>query len=520
MKRILALLIFSLTIGTVYAQITELVIARPSDALSLDAQVESTAPGAWVFGNIIEPLIALNADGSIEPRLATDWEYIDNTRLRFTLREGVTFHDGTPFNADAVKFTWDRALFADPPGRWSGLAGPIEAVEVIDEYTVDIVSSVPYGPLLLTATMVYTGVVSPTAVELHGEDYGRNPVGTGPFKFVEWITNDHITLEANEDYWRGAPELDRVVFRVIPEDGARMLSLRTGEVDLVLNPPPSDLPSFEADPDFEVASADSVQLFYFGFNLDKAPTDDVLVRRAIHHALDIPLIVESILEGGATPATSVISPGVFGYIDMELSERYPYDPERAGELLAEAGWVDEDGDGIREKNGERLVLDVLPANGRYLRDIEVAEVIQEFLRQVGIEAELDVFEWATAFPLSMEDPLQYHAISFAWLTTTTDADYTLYSNFHSEELPPNSWNKYRYADPDVDTWLEQARASIDQDERARLYALVQERLAEDLPSIPVYNTNELAVHSVAVQNFQTHPVQYILDLYPVSIAGN
>lgn len=510
-------LIGVLLVGTTFAQDQELVIARPSDALSLDAQQESTAPGAWVYGNIIEPLIALQADGTLEPRLATSWEYVDATRLRFTLREGVTFHDGTPFNADAVKFTWDRALFGDPPGRWQGLAGPITSVEVVDDYTVDIVSSAPYGPLLLTTSMVFTGVVSPTAVETFGEDYSRNPVGTGPFEFVEWVTNDHITIEANVDYWRGRPELDRVVFRVIPEDGARMLSLRTGEVDMVLNPPPSDLASFQADPGFEVAQADSVQVYYLGFNLEKPPVDDVRVRRAVQHALDVPLIVESVLEGGATIASSVISPGVFGHIDMELGERYPYDPDGARALLEEAGWVDSDGDGIREKDGERLVLEALPANGRYLRDLEVAEVVQEFLRQVGIDLQLDVFEWATAFPLSQEDPLQYHMVTFAWLTTTTDADYTLYSNFRSDELPPESWNKYRYSDPQVDEWLAQARASVDQDVRAELYANVQEQLAVDLPSIPIYNTNELAVHSVAVQGFSTHPVQYILDLYPVSI---
>ncbi len=519
MRKILTLLAFALVWGAVLAQDTELVIARPSDAISLDAQRETTAPGAWVYGNIIEPMIALQADGTLAPRLATSWEFVDETRLRLELREGVTFHDGTPFNADAVKFTWDRALFADPPGLWRGLAGPIAAVEVVDEYTVDIVSSVPYGPLLLTASMIYTGVVSPTAVERYGEDYARNPVGTGPFKFVEWVTNDHITLEANEDYWRGRPELDRVVFRVIPEAGARMLSLRTGEVDLVLNPPPSDIASFEADPDFTVAVADSVQVYYLGMNLQKAPMDDVRVRRAIQHAIDVPLIVEAILEGGATAATSVISPGVFGYVDMNLDELYPYDPERAGALLEEAGWVDGNGDGIREKDGEPLVLEVLPANGRYLRDLEVAEAVQEFLRQVGIDVQLDVFDWATTFPLSQEDPLKYHMITFAWLTTTTDADYTLYSNFRSDQFPPASWNKYRYDDPEVDAWLAEARGSVDQEERARLYAQVQEKLAVDLPSIPIYNTNELAVHRAAVQGFVTHPVQYILDLYPVSIDG-
>lgn len=517
MKRLLAILIF-LFVGLSFAQGGELVIARPTDAIALDAQEETTAPGAWVFGNIIEPLIALNADGNIEPRLATEWEFIDPTRLRFQLREGVTFHDGTPFNADAVKFTWDRALFGDSPGLWRGLAGPIAAVEVVSEYTVDIISEVPYGPLLLTASMIYTGVVSPAAVEEYGDAYSRNPVGTGPFRFVEWRTNDHITLEANEDYWRGRPSLDRVIFRVIPEDGARMLSLRAGEVDMVLNPPPSELASFENDPAFAVAVADSVQVFYLGFNLNMPPVDDPLVRKAIAHALDIPLIVESVLEGGATVANSVISPGVFGYIDMKLTELYPYDVDRAQELLEQAGWTDSNSDGIREKDGEPLVLEVLPASGRYIKDREVAEVVQEFLRQVGIQANLDIFEWGTTFALSQEDPLQYHMVSFAWLTTTTDSDYTLFSNFHSGELPPESWNKYRYNNSDVDAWLEQARGSIDEEERLELYARVQEQIAEDLPSIPVYNTNELAVHSASVQGFQVHPVQYILDLYPVSFA--
>ena len=515
MKRILAIFLLAF-VALGWAQ-KELVIVRPTDAISLDSFEETTAPGAWVFGNVIEPLIALNHDGEVEPRLATSWEFVEPNRLRFNLREGVTFHDGTPFNAEAVKFTWDRALFSDPPGRWKGLAGPISAVEVVDDLTVDIVTEQPYGPLLLTSTMIYTGVVSPAAVEEYGQDYGRNPVGTGPFEFVEWRTNEQIVLEANEDYWQGPPALDRVVFRVVPEDGARMLALRAGEAQMVLNPPPADVAALEGDPNFNVSVADSVQVYYLGFNLDKPPVDDVLVRRAIQHALDVQLIVESVLEGGATVATSVISPGVLGYADMNLSERYPYDPDQAIALLEEAGYT-MNADGIMEKDGEALVLNVLPANGRYLKDREVAEVVQEFLRQVGIQAELDIFDWATTFPLSQEDPLQYHLVTFAWLTTTTDADYTLYSNFRSDELPPDSWNKYRYSNAQVDEWLAQARASTDTDERVELYAQVQDQLAQDLPSIPIYNTNEVVVTTANVTGFETHPVQYILDLYPVDIS--
>lgn len=519
MKRslsILVLFLLSLGLNSGLAQ-SELVIVRPSDPVSLDANLETTAPGAWVYGNVIEPLITLNADMEIEPRLAESWEFVEPNRLRFYLREGVTFHDGTPFNAEAVKFTWDRALFSDPPGRWKSLAGPIEAVEVVDEYTVDIVAEQPYGPLLLTATMPYTGVVSPAAVEEYGEDYGRNPVGTGPFEFVEWRTNEQIVLEANEDYWRGAPELDRVVFRVVPEEGARMLALRSGEADMVLNPSPADLPGLEADPAFNVAAATGLRVFYLGFNLALPPLDDPLVRQAIVQAVDVPLIVESILEGAATEPSSVISPGVLGYADMGLLDKYPYDPDRAAELLEEAGWTDTDGDGVREKDGEPLVLRMLPASGRYLKDREIAEVLQEFLRQVGIDVELDIFEWATTFTVLREEPLPYHLFTFGWLTTTSDADYTLYSNYRSDQLPPESWNSWRYSNERVDELLAEARASVDIEERESLYAEVQEILAEDLPALPIYNTIEVVALSSNVEGFESHPIEYTLDLYPVSI---
>ncbi|MDQ3396822.1 MAG: ABC transporter substrate-binding protein, partial [Deinococcota bacterium] len=374
-------------------------IVRPTDPVSLDPQLETTAPGSWVFSQILEPLITVNQQMEIEGRLATSWEFVDPTRLRFTLREGVTFHDGTPFNAEAVKFTWDRAFNSDPPGRWKSLAGPVEGIEIVDEYTVDLVALQPYGPLLLTATMPYTGIVSPAAVERYGEDFGRNPVGTGPFKFVEWRTNDRITLEANEDYWRGRPELDRVIFRTVPEEGARMLSLRTGEADMVLLPSPSELSALEADPNFIVEGAPGVGIFYLAFNLDRPIVSDVRVRHAIAHAIDRELIVEAILEGGGVLATSVIGEPVFGHKDMGLLERYPYDPERAIELLQEAGYT-LGGDGLmHDANGQVLHLDALPSNGRSLKDREIAETLQEFLRQVGIEVQLDLFEWATTFTL-------------------------------------------------------------------------------------------------------------------------
>jgi peptide/nickel transport system substrate-binding protein len=509
------ILTLSLLLGATHAQKT-LTIVRPSDPVALDPHLETTAPGSWVYTQILEPLITVNPQMEIESRLATSWEFVDPTRLRFTLRQDVRFHDGTPFNAAAVKYTWDRAISSNPPGRWRSLASAVVGAEVVDEFTVDIVANAEFGPLLLVAAMPYTAIVSPTAVEALGSDaFTRAPVGTGPFKFVEWRANDRIVLEANDDYWRGRPALDQIIFRTVPEEGARMLSLRTGEADMVLMPTPSDLPGLDADPAFVVEGAPGVGIFYLAFNLDRPNVADVRVRQAIAHAIDRELIVEAILEGGGVLAKSVIGEPVFGYKDMELLERYPYNPQRAIELLTEAGYTRGSDGFMRDASGAVLTLDALPSNGRSLKDREIAEALQEFLRQVGIAVQLDFFEWATTFTLMRGETLEYDLNSFTWFTTTADADYTMFSNYLSTELPPASWNRWRYANPQVDAWLIAARASLDPSERAELYGKIQDQLAVDLPAIPLYGSYEVAVLSNNVTGYVAHPIQYILDLFPV-----
>ncbi len=513
--RVAVLVAVSVLVGGFALAQKTLTIVRPTDPVALDPHLETTAPGSWVFTQILEPLITVNQSMEIEPRLATSWEFIDATRLRFTLRQGVTFHDGTPFNADAVKFTWDRAFNPAQPGRWAALAGPITTVEVVDEFTVDFIASQPYGPMLLTLTMPYTAIVSPTAVQALGDQFSRAPVGTGPFKFVEWRTNDRIVLEANDDYWRGRPALDQVVFRTVPEEGARMLSLRAGEADMVLLPTPSELAELSADSRFQVSGAPGVGVFYLAFNLDREAVQDVRVRHAVAHAIDRELIVEAIIEGGGVLATSVLGAPVFGYKDMRLLELYPYDPERAVELLEEAGYTRGSDGFMRDAAGQVLTLQALPSNGRTLKDREIAETLQEFLRQVGIDVQLDIFEWATTFELMRGATLDYDLNSFTWFTTTGDADYTMFSNYVSTELPPASWNRWRYSNPDVDEWLRAARASLDQAERAELYGRVQDQLAIDLPAIPIYGSYEVAVLTSNITGFVAHPIQYILDLHPV-----
>ena len=177
-----------------------LTIVRPTDPVALEPNLETTAPGAWVYFNILEGLLTLDEKMQVKPSLASSYEVMSPTKVRFKLRPNVKFHDGTPFNAEAVRFTYDRALKGNPPARWASLAGSLDHAEVVDNLTVDIVTKEPYGPILRTLAMYCMGILSPTAVQKLGQDFSQAPVGTGPFKFVEWKTNTHVIIERNNDY--------------------------------------------------------------------------------------------------------------------------------------------------------------------------------------------------------------------------------------------------------------------------------------------------------------------------------
>src|SRR5258706_14234208 len=295
-----------------------LTVVRPTDPVSLDPNLDTTAPGAWVYFNMLEGLLTLDEKMQVKPALATSYEVMSPTKVRFKLRPGVKFHDGTPLNAAAVKFTFERALRGNPPARWASLAGPLAGAEVVDDLTVDVTTREPYGPILRTLAMYCTGIVSPTAVQKMGEGFSRAPVGTGPFRFVEWKTNTHVIIERNPDYWGDKALLDRVIFKVVPEEGARMIALQTGDADMVLFPSPAQLPALRKDPKFSVHETTGIRVVFAGFHAGMPPLDDVRVRQALLHAVDRKSIVENIMEASAGPPIGVLDPGGVGYYDMQL----------------------------------------------------------------------------------------------------------------------------------------------------------------------------------------------------------
>jgi peptide/nickel transport system substrate-binding protein len=491
-----------------------LTIVRPTDPVSLDPQLETTAPGAWVYYNLLESLVTLDEKMQLQPKLATAWEVMSPTKVRFKLRPGVKFHDGTPFNAAAVKLTLERALKGNPPARWASLAGPLAGAEVVDDLTVDVMTREPYGPTLRTMAMAYVGIVSPTAVQKLGADFSRAPVGTGPFKFVEWKTNTHVIIERNPDYWGDKALLDRVVFKVVPEEGARMIALQTGDADMVLLPSPAQLPALRRDPKYAVHEVIGGRVVFVGMNAGLPPLDDPRVRTALLYAVDRKSILDNIMEGSAIPARGVLAPGVFGFKDMQLDQHFPFDRARAKALLAQAGWTPGP-DGILQKNGQRLSLTWIAARGRYPKDGEITEAVQQMLKEVGIEAKVEFREWAAVFTQVRGNPLNQHLFTLGWVTANADADYSLYALFHSKQIPPTGWNTSRYANPRVDTLVEQARRSTSPAEREKLYGEVQDILIREMVWIPIYNTKEIVVTRAYVKGFVVHPVEYNLGLWKV-----
>jgi peptide/nickel transport system substrate-binding protein len=491
-----------------------LTIVRPTDPVSLDPNLELTAPGAWVYYNIFEPLIVLDDQMQPQPKLAASWQVLSPTRVRFKLRPGVKFHDGTPLNAEAVKFTFDRALKGTPPARWASLVGSITGAEVVDDQTVDIVSKDPYGPMLRSLAMIYCSIVSPAGVKKHGQDFGRNPVGTGPFKFIEWKTNTHVILQRNDDYWGDKAPLDRVVFRVVPEEGARMIALKTGDADMVLHPAPAELAALRKDPRYAVHDVVGGRVVFIGMNLGQKPLDDVRIRQAINHAVNREYMLTHLLEGAAGPARGYLAPSVFGFKDMRLDQLYPYDKAKARALLAAAGYSPGP-DGIMQKGGERLTLTHLAARGRYLKDGEITEAFQAQLKEVGIEVRLQFLEWGAVFTQLRAARLDHHLFTVGWVTTNSDADYSLYALFHDKQVPPAGWNVQRYGNPRVSGLLEEARRSMDQAKRAQLYGEVQDILAKEPTWVPIYNTREVAVTRAAVKGFQMQAIEYNLPVWNV-----
>ncbi|MBM7096284.1 ABC transporter substrate-binding protein [Bacillus sp. H-16] len=488
-----------------------LIFARGGDSVSLDYASVTDGESSRVTEQIYESLLKFDDDSfEIGPGLAHDWDVSDDgLTFTFYLEEGVTFHDGTDFNADAVKLNFER--WADPDHEYhfadegytysvygtqfGGFAGDdghvISEINVVDDYTVEFVLNEQLGSFIQNMGMSYFSITSPAAFEEYGSAINENPVGTGPFKFVSWTRDDQIVLEKNEDYWQeGLPKLDSVIFTVIPDNSARLTALRTGEIDMMDGLDPDDVEVIESEDGLTVFERTTNNIGYLGFNMDKEPFDDVLVRQAFNHAVDKETLISVLYAGLAEPAKNIIPPGYLGYNDN--IEEYEYDPDRAMELLEEAGYAD----------GMEFDLWTMPVARPYMPDPQrAAEVLQENFAAIGVTANIVSMEWATY--LERTEQGEQDVFMLGWSGTNGDPDYFFGNLLHSSAIPGG--NRTFYRSDEADDLFNQAKVSVDEDERAELYERAQEVVHDDAPLIPLVHTTPVLAGSDRVQGYVPHP---------------
>ena len=463
-----AALLLALVLGSVSAQAPEgrLVIAQGTDAASLDPQLQNDAFSTSILSNVFDTLIYRNADLELVPGLATSWDLVDDTTWRLTLREGVTFHDGTPFTADDVKFSLERPLDAALGSPLAGRFGVLAGVDVVDPLTVDVRTNEPYP--LLPARLSEWFMLSKAYVEANEQaTLSNTPMGTGAYVFVEWVKDDHLDLTANEDYWRGAPAIRDVTFRPIPELSTRVAALQSGDVDLITNVPAFRQSEVAANANLDVRTVPSTFFQYVALDGTKNPVlADVRVRQAIQYATNVPELVEFLFEGAAEQIAVPLAFGTFG-LDESI-EPYPFDPERARALLAEAGYPD----------GIRFELDA--PTGRYAQDQETAEALVGQWAQAGITVDLNINEWSVQLTKYRAGTELTDAHFMGWGTSTFDADDVFFGGFVRQPTKNN------YENAELSELVLAARSSLDPVERADLYARAQRILYEDVPWVTLF----------------------------------
>ncbi|MDX1631604.1 MAG: ABC transporter substrate-binding protein [Thermoanaerobaculia bacterium] len=484
----------------------ELVIARAAATTSMDPPDVFEGESVKVIGQIYEGLVRF-APGSteIEPALATRWESSDDGRVwTFHLREGVRFHDGTPFDAEAVVFSIERQMKPDHPfhdgqfNNWNNtFAGHIRGVEAVDDRTVRVTLEEPFAPILSGFAVYSMSVISPESVREHGASWlDRNAAGTGPFRLQEWTADDRIVLTANEEYWGGRPHLDRAEFRVVSDAEERARLLESGEVHLAEGLDQAGLSRLRGRAGVEVQKKPGLNVGYLAFNTAREPFTDPEVRRAVALAMDHPGIVRATYQELGVRAKNYLPPVLWGHADQVAP--FPYAPDRARDLLAEAG----------HPEGFRFTLDVMKNARPYMpQPLKTARMIRDRLQAVGIEVEVRENEWDEYLTRTVRSPeADYEACLLGWMADMPDPNDFLYVMFHSDNADLESGHGHQnialYRNPTVDELTRRAQREQDREARAELYRRVQEIVRKDVPVIPLAHSFMVLAHDEAVRGLK------------------
>lgn len=480
---------------------------RGGDSVGLDPALEEDGESFKVCDNIYDTLIHYK-DGSteIEPGLATKWESSeDGLSWTFSLRKGVTFHDGTPFNSEAVLFSLNRQHEKNHPFHnvegsytyWvaTGLAEIVDEITAIDDHTVKITLKSPYAPFLYAIAITPFSIVSPTAVKEKGDNYSNHPVGTGPFIFQQWDRGDKIVLKANENYWGGRPNVDRVIFLSIPDNSVRLIELQQGNLHAMEFPNPDDLQQIRDDESLDLLSQPGMSVGYLALNMEKPPFDNLKVRLAINHAINKAVIIEHLYQGLGIPAKNPIPPTLWSYDDS--IEDYDYNPKLAKELLTQAGYP----------KGFESTLWALPVPRPYIPDGRaLAEVIQSELREIGIKTNIVTYDWGTYLEKTKFG--DHDMAMLGWSADFGDPDNFLYFLLSKSSAEKPAGNIAFYKSDEMQQILEKARSISDKDERTSLYKKAQNVFHRDIPWVPLAHAQQVLVINKKVKNLTLQPLNW------------
>jgi len=502
-----ALLASSALVAPAFAQTPPgvLVVGQIAEPQALDPHAVTAVNDFRILMNVYDGLVRY-ASGTleVEPALAESWTISEDGKVyTFTLRDGVKFHDGSAFDAEAVVFNFDRMLKEDHPYHNTGpfplsfFFSAVQAVEAVDARTVRFTLNEPYAPFLSNLAYPTGLIVSPAAVMQHGANFGRNPSGTGAFRFGEWRSNEAVVITRNDDYWDGKAGMEAVVFRPITDANTRVAEMLSGGIDMMVEVPPVALSQFQGDR-YRMVEQAGPHVWFLILNAKEGPFADKRVRQAANYAINKQALVNDVLEGTADIAAGP-TPPAFAWAYNEALEPYPYDPDRARALIAEAG-----------AEGATLTFYVTEGGSGMLDPVPMGTAIQADLAAVGFNVKIETYEWNT-FLGRVNPGMEGKAdmAQMAWMTN--DPDTLPFLALRTEAWPDRGgFNSGYYSNPEVDKLLEAARAATDQEERARLYKEMQVIVQEDAPWVFVANWKQNAVTSAAVANFALEPSFFLL----------
>lgn len=477
-----------------------LIYARGQDSATLDPALAQDEESYKVITNIFEGLVRFKPGTTdIEPCLAEAWRVSsDGREWTFYLRKNVKFHDGTPFNSEAVRFSIERQM---PPHRQDSAPyasftfGMVEKIDTPDPYTVKFLLKYPYAPFLRNLAMpVSAPIVSPAAASALEENFSARPVGTGPFRFAGWKKGKSITLKANRDYWDKPAQCNTLIFTVIKNSRLRSLALKLGFADIIDGITPSDARYLE-ERGCQVLEKPGLDLNYLGFFTDKKPFNNPVVRRAISMAIDREQITSSLFHGAAYEANGPLPPGVLGY-DPD-TRPIPYDPNGAKELLARNGYP----------GGMKITIITYtnsrpynPAGGEKL-----AASLQSDLARVGIDAEIKAYPWQQYKEALLKE--EGNAFLYGWISDNGDPDNFLYTLLSSSQIE-SGLNTARYRSKELDLLLIKAQQETEPVLREQLYRKAVEMIIEDNPWVFLNHSKRLAAASPDIEGFVLHPAGF------------